>query len=97
MYLSPSGSPSFAIHSVWVDEAAFELHAQLPHTVRFLGSAEKLLTHPVQGLRLRQIGEERGPARPNDPQQDKLLQTRYIVQKVPVRISVSHASGSFAR
>jgi quinol monooxygenase YgiN len=45
----------FAIHSEWVDEAAFELHAQLPHTVRFLGAAEKLLTHPVQALRSRQI------------------------------------------
>jgi quinol monooxygenase YgiN len=46
----------FAIHSEWVDEAAFELHAQLPHTVRFLRAAEELLTHPVQGLRTRQIG-----------------------------------------
>ena len=45
----------FAIHSEWVDEAAFELHAQLPHTVRFLGAAEKLLTHPVQGLRSREL------------------------------------------
>lgn len=33
----------FAIHSEWVDEAAFELHAQLQHTVRFLGAAEELL------------------------------------------------------
>jgi len=47
----------FSIYSEWVDEAAFELHARLPHTVRFLQSAEKLLTHPVQGLRLREIGE----------------------------------------
>jgi len=46
----------FAIHSEWVDEAAFELHAQLPHTVRFLGAAEELLTHPAQGLRSREIG-----------------------------------------
>ena len=46
----------FAIHSEWVDEAAFELHAQLPHTVRFLGVAKELLTHPVQGLRSREIG-----------------------------------------
>ena len=45
----------FAIHSEWVDEAAFELHASLPHTVRFLEPAERLLTHPVQGTRLRQI------------------------------------------
>ena len=35
----------FAIHSEWVDEAAFELHATLPHTVRFLAAAETLLTH----------------------------------------------------
>ena len=46
----------FAIHSEWMDAAAFELHAQLRHTVRFLGAAEKLLTHPVQGLRSREIG-----------------------------------------
>ena len=46
----------FAIHSEWVNEAAFELHAQLPHTVRFLGAAKELLTHPVQGLRSREIG-----------------------------------------
>lgn len=50
------GEPlKFAIHSEWVDEAAFERHAQLPHTVRFLKAAEALLTHPVQGLRARQI------------------------------------------
>ena len=46
----------FAIYSEWVDEAAFDLHAQLPHTVRFLEAAEKLLSHPVEGLRLRAIG-----------------------------------------
>ena len=47
---------AFAIHSEWADEAAFELHAQLPHTVRFLAAAGDLLTHPVQGLWLRAIG-----------------------------------------
>ena len=46
----------FAIHSEWLDEAAFESHAQLPHTVRFLAAAGDLLTHPVQGLWLRAIG-----------------------------------------
>jgi quinol monooxygenase YgiN len=46
----------FAIHSEWVDEAAFELHTRLPHTVRFLEAARELLTHPVQGLRAREIG-----------------------------------------
>jgi quinol monooxygenase YgiN len=53
----------FAIHSEWVDEASFELHATLPHTMRFLAAAETLLTHPVQGLRLRHIGGGTGAAR----------------------------------
>ena len=52
----------FAIHSEWMDEAAFELHAQLPHTVRFLGAAKELLTHPEQGLRSREIGGGAGVA-----------------------------------
>jgi len=52
----------FAIHSEWVDEAAFELHATLPHTTRFIAAAERLLSHPVQGLRMRQIGGEPGRA-----------------------------------
>jgi quinol monooxygenase YgiN len=50
----------FAIHSEWVDEAAFERHATLPHTLRFLDAAAKLVTHSIEGLRLRQIGG--GPA-----------------------------------
>jgi quinol monooxygenase YgiN len=47
---------TFAIHSEWADESAFERHGQLSHTLRFLAAAEKLLTHPVQGLRAREIG-----------------------------------------
>ena len=51
------GEPmAFAIHSEWVDEAACDRHARLPHTVRFLEAAEELLAHPVQGLRTREIG-----------------------------------------
>jgi quinol monooxygenase YgiN len=46
----------FAIHSEWVDEAAFDLHAGLPHTIRFLEAAAKLLTHPVRGLKSLEIG-----------------------------------------
>ena len=53
----------FAIHSEWVNEASFELHATLPHTVRFLEAAEKLLTHQIQGVRLRQIGGGVGAGR----------------------------------
>jgi quinol monooxygenase YgiN len=46
----------FEIHSEWVDEAAFELHARLPHTVRFLEASKELLSHEVKGWRTRQIG-----------------------------------------
>lgn len=46
---------SFAIHSEWADEAAFDLHARMPHTVRFLEAARELLTHPLDGLRAREI------------------------------------------
>ncbi len=46
---------TFAIHSEWLDEAAFEHHAQLPHTVRFVEAASELLTHPIEGLRSNHI------------------------------------------
>jgi quinol monooxygenase YgiN len=48
----------FSIYSEWTDEAAFERHSALPHTVRFLQAAENLLTHPVEGLRLHEIAGE---------------------------------------
>ncbi|HKE22506.1 MAG TPA: putative quinol monooxygenase [Bryobacteraceae bacterium] len=47
---------TFAIHSDWVDEPAFDLHARLPHTRRFLEAAEKLLTRDAEGIRTREIG-----------------------------------------
>ena len=53
----------FAVHSEWLDEAAFELHASLPHTRQFLAAAEELLTHPIQGLRLQHIGGGSGAGR----------------------------------
>lgn len=37
----------FFIHSRWPDEAAFEAHAALPHTVRFLSTVEPLLDHQL--------------------------------------------------
>jgi quinol monooxygenase YgiN len=52
----------FAIHSEWLDEAAFETHAQLPHTLYFLEAAEPLLKHPIQGLRARHIAGGSGAA-----------------------------------
>jgi quinol monooxygenase YgiN len=36
----------FYIHSRWVDEAAFQRHADLEHTVRFLKRMDALLDEP---------------------------------------------------
>ena len=36
----------FYIHSRWQDRAAFELHAEQPHTVRIVATAQPLLDHP---------------------------------------------------
>jgi len=41
----------FYIHSHWQDEAAFDVHAKLPHTVRFIERAEPLLEHEIQAQR----------------------------------------------
>jgi quinol monooxygenase YgiN len=49
---------TFAIHSEWDDEPAFELHAAMPHTQRFVQAAERLLTHAILGQRLTEITEE---------------------------------------
>jgi quinol monooxygenase YgiN len=45
----------FYIHSRWADEAAFELHATLPHTVRFIETVQKLIDHPLEVTRARPI------------------------------------------
>jgi quinol monooxygenase YgiN len=41
----------FYIHSRWIDEAAFDLHASFPHTVRFLEQVEPLLDHRLEAVR----------------------------------------------
>ncbi len=46
----------FYIHSEWADETAFDAHAKLPHMARFLGLVGGLVTHPVKGIRTKQIG-----------------------------------------
>ncbi|HEY7819750.1 MAG TPA: putative quinol monooxygenase [Vicinamibacteria bacterium] len=45
----------FFIHSRWKDEAAFELHATLPHTVRFLERVEAAIDHPLDVNRTAQL------------------------------------------
>lgn len=46
-YRSVRDPKLFFIHSRWVDETAFELHATLPHTVRFLDRVQPLINHPL--------------------------------------------------
>lgn len=49
-------SQLFYVHSHWTDEAAFDLHAKLPHTVRFLERVQPLIDHPLDVNRTEQIG-----------------------------------------
>ena len=46
----------FYIHSRWTNEAAFDLHAQLPHTVRFIERVEPLIDHPLDVTRAELVG-----------------------------------------
>ena len=55
LYECLRGGRDFIIHSQCM-EAAFDAHAELPHTKRFLGLVGKLITHPVQAMRCRRLG-----------------------------------------
>lgn len=46
----------FYIHSSWRDEAAFEEHARLPHTVRFVERVMPLIDHPLDVTRAERLG-----------------------------------------
>ena len=46
----------FYIHSRWVDDAAFQAHAELPHTKRFLERVDALLEVPREVTRTEMIG-----------------------------------------
>jgi quinol monooxygenase YgiN len=41
----------FYVHSRWKDEAAFDLHAGLPHTVQFIARVEPLIDHALDVTR----------------------------------------------
>lgn len=46
----------FSIHSRWKDDAAFEIHAGLSHTERFIEHVESLIDHPLDTARTEKIG-----------------------------------------
>jgi quinol monooxygenase YgiN len=54
-YRSVQDPDLFHIHSRWVDEAAFDLHAGLAHTQRFLASVQALIDHPLEVARTRPL------------------------------------------
>jgi hypothetical protein len=50
----------FFFHSGWVDEAAFDLHSGLPHTVRFLDRVQPLIDHPLDVARTMPLNLQAG-------------------------------------
>lgn len=55
-FRSTADSRLFYIHSRWRDEAAFEKHASLPHTMRFVERVEPLIDHGLEVARTVRIG-----------------------------------------
>ena len=45
----------FYIHSRWIDEAAFNIHADLPSTIQFVKRMENLIDHPFEATRASQL------------------------------------------
>jgi quinol monooxygenase YgiN len=45
----------FYIHSRWADEAAFDRHGELPHTLRFLKRVQPLVDHALDVTRSRPL------------------------------------------
>jgi len=41
----------FYVHSRWTDEAAFDIHAELPHTLAFMERVEPLIDHSFEAVR----------------------------------------------
>jgi quinol monooxygenase YgiN len=46
-YRSTRDPRLFSIHSRWIDEASFDIHAELANTLRFLDRVEPLIDHPL--------------------------------------------------
>lgn len=52
-YASNRDPRLFFIHSRWIDEAAFDAHAETHHTVHFVELAETIIDHPFDANRTR--------------------------------------------
>jgi quinol monooxygenase YgiN len=56
IYRSVRDTRLYYVHTLWKNEAAFEKHVELPHTVHFAQRVEKLIDHPLEVTRAKQIG-----------------------------------------
>lgn len=56
VFRSVRNSRLFYVHSRWTDELAFEVHANLPHTVEFISAVEPLIDHSLDVTRTEMIG-----------------------------------------
>jgi quinol monooxygenase YgiN len=56
LYQSTRDPLAFFIQSEWIDEQAFDAHAEMPHMRRFLSLVDELIAHPLQAVRTKQIG-----------------------------------------
>jgi quinol monooxygenase YgiN len=56
-YRSTRDPRMFYIHSRWVDEAAFETHAKLPSTDRFVDRMQTLIDHPFEATRTKSLSQ----------------------------------------
>jgi quinol monooxygenase YgiN len=54
-YRSIRDARLFYVYSRWRDEAAFDVHAGLPHTVHFVERVEKAIDHPLDVTRLKPL------------------------------------------
>jgi quinol monooxygenase YgiN len=57
-YRATKNTRLFFVHSVWADEAAFDIHADLPHTEEFIETALTLIDHPLDVTRLRVLDSQ---------------------------------------
>jgi len=55
VYESTRGPLTWFIHSEWIDEPAFDAHAELPHTQRFAAAVDGLMTQTLQAVRTKLV------------------------------------------
>lgn len=56
IYRSLRDQALFYLHSRWTDEDAFEVHAGLPHVLRFVERVTTLVDHPLEVARTELYG-----------------------------------------